>query len=120
MNVAYREMKLVGCLLCVQTFCGLMLLLADFIEPALVQVSYCAVVFLSPPLLFGYGSLYLWEKRSLFPFCVEFALAVLFVGSAMYGIWSPELNGTLFGRLLVVYVLDVILCVVGFLSFLKS
>jgi len=123
MNAVGGKTKGAGYLLCVQVLCALILLQSEFLEPALVQASYCTVVFLSPPLLLGYGRRYLREPPlhgAIVPFCGEFALAILFVSVAVYGINSPECDGPLFARLLGGYALDVVLCSVGLLVSTKE
>lgn len=87
-------------------------------------ITYCLTVFTTPLLVLGYGFRYLnftekwiWEG---IPLIAELFLAVLFVGSMIYGIRLEDTSSPLFTVLLTVYVVDVAICALGFLVYCRK
>ena len=105
-------------LLYIQLFCVFLLILSGQLEPSLVQMAYCVVVFTSPLLLLTYADLYVRENIwhwTLLPFVWELGLALLFVGAMLYGIFCMEPGEVLFLKLVLLYIADTILCALGIL-----
>lgn len=110
-------------LLCTQVLFFLILFLSDHIIQSLTQAAYCIVVFTSPLLLLIYGKQYMQEKAwhwSAIPFLAETVLTFLFVGAMIFGIRLNAPSGALFARLLTVYTVDAVLCILGCFLVFKS
>ena len=92
------------------------LIISDYIHPTITRALYCLVVFSSPWLAVEFGHRYLYaEKLSLqaiVPFVIEVLVCVLFIGSMICGIKDGgQALQALFSWLLVVYIIDVAICV---------
>lgn len=84
-------------------------------------VTYCLGVFTAPYLMLSYGCRYLssakWWSWECIPFVLETAFSVLYAGASIYGIRYHS-NETLFVGLLTAFLVDALLCTLGYIGYL--
>lgn len=105
----------------VQVFAFLISALSDYIAPGLAQLAYLVAVFSSPILVICFGHRYFMEDKfriqTLLPFCAELLFSIVYVSSMIYGTCDHTFTQPLrelFQRLLIVFIVDIVICGLGY------
>jgi len=122
-NNGERAFAFCHALLAIQLFSFVISVFSDHPVFLIGPITYCLTVFTTPLLVLGYGYRYMnstdnWILEGI-PFVIETVLAVLFVGGMIYNIRLDNASSHLFSILTIAYVVDVLICALGYLVYLR-